>query len=180
MGRRHAAVSVALARKEGDPYELAHALTMFGVALKAADGTLDAAIASLDEAVRVARAAGIDSALWVGLANLALWLPLEESQRAVDLLDEAIEVSTKIGDRQGISGAIAYRALLANRRHDWRAALRTGLDAAELKVELADLILVAPCPYAAGIALCALGQYEPAAVLIGRADASIPERVPID
>jgi hypothetical protein len=28
--------------------------------------------------------------------------------------------------------------------------------------------------------LCALGSFEPAALLIGRADASVPERVPID
>ena len=111
--------------------------------------------------MRVARAAGIDTALTFGLANLAIWLPLEESQRALALLDEAIEVSTRIGDRQGVSSAIAYKAVLAARRGDWRTALRDGLDAAEQKLELGDHLLMNPCLYWAGVALCALGSSSP-------------------
>ena len=56
---------VDLARASGDAYELAHALVMLGAALQFTD-TLDAAIAAVDEAVRVARAAGIDTALSMG------------------------------------------------------------------------------------------------------------------
>ena len=65
--RRHAEEWVELARASGDPYELAHALIMLGSALQITEPTLDAAIAAVDEAVRVARAAGIDAALSIGL-----------------------------------------------------------------------------------------------------------------
>ena len=65
--RRHAEEWVELARASGDAYELAHALIMLGGALQITEPTLDAAIATVDEAVRVARAAGIDTALAIGL-----------------------------------------------------------------------------------------------------------------
>ena len=180
QARHHAQEWVGLARASGDAYELAHALVMLGTALRSTEETLDAATATLDEAVRVARAAGIDTALTFGLVHLAVCLPLEESQRALALLDEAIEVATRIGDRQGVSSAIWFRALLAARRGDWRTALRAGADAAEQKLELGDLLPANGCLHAAGIALCALGSCEPTAVLFGRADASTAERLRID
>ena len=99
--RRHAEEWVELARASGDPYELAHALIMLGGALQITEPTLDAAIAAVDEAVRVARAAGIDARARDRPPELvATWLPLEESERALALLDEAIEIGTRIGDRQ--------------------------------------------------------------------------------
>ena len=55
--------------QSGDAYELAHALLMLGGALQITEPTLDAAIAATDEAVRVARAAGIDGALAIALPN---------------------------------------------------------------------------------------------------------------
>ena len=74
-------------------------LLTLGGALQITEPTLDAAIATTAEAVRVARTAGIDAALVFGLPTLATWLPLEESQRALALLDEAIEIATRIGAR---------------------------------------------------------------------------------
>ena len=137
--------------------------------------TLDAAIATTEEAVRVARTAGIDGALVIALTNLASWLPLEESQRALALLDEAIEIGTRIGDRRGVSNAIASRARIAARRGDWRTALQGAVDSAEQALELGDLGVVSRSLYTAGVALCALGSCEPAAVLFGKANA-IQER----
>ena len=167
---------VALARESGDEEELAHSLVMLGTALTRTEETPDATIAALDEAVRVARGAGIDTALTFGLGNLAIALPLEETERALALLDEAIEVATRIGDRQASSSAISYRAALEARRGDWRAALRGGADAAEEKLELGDAVLMGWTLYWAGVALCALGSCEPAAVILGRADALTLER----
>ncbi len=59
-------------------------------------------IAMLEESVRVARDAGIFSALSIGLPFLAGMLPIEESERALALLDEAIEVGRLVGDRWGV------------------------------------------------------------------------------
>ena len=73
--RRHAEEWVELARGAGDPYELAHALITLGGALQITEPTLDAAIATTEEAVRVARTAGIDAALAIALANLAMLAP---------------------------------------------------------------------------------------------------------
>ena len=108
--RGHVEEWVDLARAARDPFELAHALLMLGGALQITEPTLDAAIATTEEAVRVARTAGIDSALAIALPNLATWLPLEESERALALLDEAIEIATRIGDRQSVSNAMGIKA----------------------------------------------------------------------
>ena len=124
---------------------------MLGGVLHVTEPTLDAAIATTEEAVRVARAAGVDGALAIALKNLATWLPLEESQRAFALVDEAIEIGTRIGDRQSVSNAMAARAKIAARRGDWRTALRGAVDAAEQALELGDLGLVSRSLYTAGV-----------------------------
>jgi predicted ATPase/class 3 adenylate cyclase len=177
--RRHSTDWVALTRASGDREELAHALTLFGVALLASEGTLDAALVAVEEAVRVARADGIDTALAVALPVLANWLALEESDRGLALLDEAVEVGTRIGDRIGIAHATAAKASLAARRGDWPTAIRAGLDAAEQKLEYGDQATVYSCLYPAAVALCALGSYEAAAVLLGKVDA-MTERFGVD
>jgi predicted ATPase/DNA-binding SARP family transcriptional activator len=173
--RLHAEEWVDLARAARDPSELSHALLMLGSALQVTEPTLDAAITTTEESVRVARAAGIDSALSIALPNLALWLPLEESQRARALLDEAIEIATRNGDRMSVSGAIGVSARIAMRRADWPSALRGAVAAAEEALEHGDHGLVSRSLSVAGVALCALGSCEHAAVLIGKANA-IQER----
>ncbi len=169
--RRHAQEWVDLARASGDPCELASALIMLGSALQITEPTLDAASAAVDEAVRVARAAGIDAALAIGLLLLAAWLPYEESERALGLLDEAIEIGTRIGDRSHVSNAIHYKARIAARHGDWPTALLGAVDAAEQTVERGDHGVASRSLYTAGVALCALGSCEPAAVLFGKSDA---------
>src|SRR5204863_9290631 len=123
--RRHAQEWVELARASGDAYELAHALLLLGGALQITEPTLDTASAAVDEAVRVARAAGIDGALAIGLLLVATWLPYEESERALRLLDAAIEIGTRIGDRSGVSNAIHYKPRIAMRREDWPTGRET-------------------------------------------------------
>ena len=54
--RRHAEAGISLARPTNDPYELALALTMFGVATGYTDPTV--AIPALDEAVQIAARLG--------------------------------------------------------------------------------------------------------------------------
>jgi predicted ATPase/DNA-binding SARP family transcriptional activator len=174
--RRYAEEWVELARKSGDTYELANALTMLGAALQITEQTLDATIATVDEAVHIARADGIDTALTFALPILASSLPLEESPRALALLDEAIELSARTGDRLGVSNAMGIKAVIAARRGDWRTALRTGVASTEQTLELGDHVRVSRFLYMAGVALCALGSCEPAAVLFGKANATTERR----
>ena len=168
--RRHAEEHVELARASGDPYEIADALLTLGGALSNTEPTFDAAIAALEESVRVARAAGIDTRLIFALPNLATWLPIEESERALALLDEAIEIATRIGDRLGVAYATGAKARLAARHGDWRTGLQGAVDSVEQALELGDHGVASRSLYTAGVALCALGSYEPAAVLFGKAD----------
>ncbi len=91
----------------GDYYELAHGLIMLGGAVWAVEP--DAAIAALDEGVRIARDSGILSALSIGLAVLGIVLPIEESERMLAVVDEAIAVGTEIGDRISVASATATR-----------------------------------------------------------------------
>ncbi len=178
QARRHAVEWVELARDSGEPQELASALLMLSSALRFTEPTRDAAIATVDEGVLVARAAGIDTVLVFLLSTLATWLPSDESQRALALLDEAIEVSTRIGDRLGAANALGNVAGIAARGGDWRTALRAAVDSAEAKLELGAQLIMSGSLYWAGVALCALGSYEAAAILLGNANAMTEPWVP--
>jgi hypothetical protein len=132
---------------------------------------LDTTIAAADEAVRVARDNGIDSALIFALPMSANFLADDDPERAEALIDESIEISIRVGDHMGASNGIANKAMYAARRGDWRTALQGAVDAAEQKLELGDVLFIALALYPAGVALCGLGSYESAAVMFGKADA---------
>jgi hypothetical protein len=168
QARYHAEEWVALAQASGEAYELAHAqIALAGTLMP----DLDAAIATLYEALRVARDAGILCALSIGLPFLAGILPIEQSARALALLDEAIEVGTKIGDRMGVSQAALSKGGIGAQRGEWRTVLQAAVDAAVQKLQLGDLRSVAASFELAVIAFCALGHLEPAAMLTGSIDA---------
>jgi tetratricopeptide (TPR) repeat protein len=162
----HAQEWAELARAAGDDYELALALMLLASArLDEPDG-----LAFLEESVRVARDAGIFSALSMSLPFLAGMLPIEESERALALLDEAIEVGRLVDDRWSVLQVTLAKGSIALQRGDWRAALQLALD--YFDHEAANAV-GDPLVYA-GVALCQLGCFEPAAVLIGKADAMAP------
>jgi predicted ATPase/class 3 adenylate cyclase len=163
----HAEVWLELARPTGDPYEIAPALLMLGSALRPDP---DRAIPVLDEAVHMARDAGVASSLSYSLMTLAMTLPLDESARALTLLDEAVEVGTKFGDLHGVANAIAIQGGIAARRGDWRATLRANADAAELQFQVGGSVPFGASFWGAAIAFVKLGYLEPAAVLMGQAD----------
>ena len=152
----------------GDPYELTFALIMLVSALFEHD---DATIATLEEAIRVARDAGIASALSTALPYLGGTLPIDESDLVVSLLDEAIEVGLRVGDRQAVALTIGSKCVLAFRRGDWPGALRAAHDTAEQMLELGGFVTIKDFFRAGGAALSALGHDDVAAVLIGKADA---------
>ena len=101
-------------------------------------------------------------------------LPLDEVPRALALLDEAIEVGTTIGDRHAVYASTATKALRTAGSGEWRSALRASADAAEQQVKFGGTTLLHPSLWAAAVALVGLGHPEPAAVLVGAADAKGP------
>ena len=123
----------------------------------------------LDEAVTTARTAGI--AYSHGLVMLALTLPPDQSTRALALFEEAVEVGKRRGDRQGVANALAVCGQLAVQRGEWRTALHACVDAAELNLQLGAADARAPLRRRARACSAGLGDLEPAAVLIGFADA---------
>ena len=160
-----------LARASGDDYELALALTLLATARMHEP---EVGMAMLEESVRVARDGGILSALSISLPFLAGMLPIDESERALALLDEAIEVGRLVGDRWSVRQVTLAKASIALQRGEWRNALQLALDYIDLDVAgaLADPL------FQAGIALCRLGCFEPAAVIFGKADAMTTRNVP--
>jgi predicted ATPase/class 3 adenylate cyclase len=160
----HAQEWAELARASGDDYELALALTLLATARMHEPGVL---IATLEESVRVARDGGILSALSIGLSFLAGMLPIDESERALALLDEAIEVGTLVGDRWSVCQVTLAKATIALQRGEWRTALQMFVD----YFESDNATALSGNFFLAGTALCRLGCFEPAAVLFGRADA---------
>ena len=132
----------------------------------------EVAVATLEESVRVARDAGIVSALSIGLPMLAGILPVEQSARALALLDEAVEAGRLVGDRWSVRRVTGTKVVIALQRGEWRLALQLTLDLIDIDVALA----LADVLFGAAIALGRLGRFEAAAVVLGRADAMASRR----
>jgi predicted ATPase len=173
QARVHAEAWVELARASADRYELAYGLLTLAGALDLSEPAV--AQATLDEALRVARDAGILSALSIGLPFLAAKLTSGQSERALAILDEAIEVSRQVGDRWGVSQILLAKFSIAAHRGEWRTLLQASLDLAEQQPQPAPTF-IAFSFRSAGHAFCGLGYFDPAAVLIGKGDAMFDRR----
>jgi predicted ATPase/class 3 adenylate cyclase len=167
--QEHAREWTALASASRDRYELPHSLAMLGGALYAA-GRIDEAVVELDEAVRVARAWGIDDALAFPLVILVDYLAVEDPERALTLIDEAIEVTTRIGEPMGLANAIRSKGAIAMRRGDWAVALRVLSDALDVSRQIGDIANGFSTLYCAAVTLSHLEMFESSAVLTGKAD----------
>src|SRR5262249_8243714 len=118
--RIHSEKSVEFARREGDAYELAMALTLLGAAHNAA-GNHGEALQTGEEAVQVARKAGT-STLAMALIQLASLLP-EDSQRGFGVVDEAFTIGIDIGDPVAVAAAASAKASFAVHQGDSALAL---------------------------------------------------------
>ena len=168
--RRYGEERVHLARAADDTYELANALAMLGGSLQLAD-LVDEAIVVVDEAVLAARRGGIDHALVFALTLLAGLLPPSDEERALGLLDEAVELGDRIGERVGAATALGAKGAIVLQHREWRAALPHFAGAAVRLLQLGDLRGMSQQFLGAAIALGALDRFEGAALLIGWADA---------
>jgi predicted ATPase len=157
-----------IARSSGDPYWIASALLMRAGVLAGTDEAT--ATAMVEEAVRLARAAGTVSVLPIALSFLGGLLPIEEVERKRALFSESIEAGTRVGDRMSVAMSSAALGLMAADVGDWRTALRATADAAEQRLHIGDLANLYLSFDAAGVAFAVLGHSEPAAVLITTSD----------
>ena len=121
----------------GDDFELADALIGLG-SVRGMNNDVSGTVATLDQAVGVARRVGADSVLWRSHVMLAFVLPIEESDRALALIDDAIELGVRIGDRSTVATATLTRCGIAARRGEWHATIEAGVDAAEQWVRIGD------------------------------------------
>ena len=170
QGRVHAHAYVERARATTDRYELAESLVMLAATQDSADP--EASIATLDESIRIARDAGLLSTLSMGLLVLAQRLPAHESDRILELADEAIDIGTQLADPLCVATALQFKGAIAAQRREWSTALHVIVDSTDRAVQLGNVQGVGFGLGAAGVALCGLGIREPAAVLIGKADSS--------
>jgi predicted ATPase/class 3 adenylate cyclase len=178
LGRVRAEEWVAVARPTGDPYEIAQALTLLTGA-QSSTGDLDRARASGQEAVQVARDAAIPAALSIAVSMLSGTLPIDESDRMLALLDEAIQVGTQIGDRLSVATSIANKGWVLAYRGDNHLALRAASEAAERYLHAGDLATTGVALSLGAVALTHLGQPEPAAVLFGVARRLVGGALPV-
>ena len=171
LAQHHAQEWVSRARATGDPYDLANALTL-AAAVQGSDRATG--VSHLEEAIHVARDAGIASALCYALMTLAAVLGSEDDERVVVLLDEALDAARQAGNRQVISIGAVLLGWIAMRRADWRRAVRAAIDGAEEKLAIGDLAGMGACYEMAAISLAHLGFLEPASVLLGARDHTPP------
>jgi predicted ATPase/class 3 adenylate cyclase len=172
--RRHAVEWVELAREDAEPYELAHALIMHATTLQFDDPATARRL--LEEAVDVARSGGVSSALSIGLSVLGTLLD-DDPDRAMDVLLEAEEIGSHIGDVQAVTQTISMRGWIACRRKEWGEALRLATRAAGERLRNGDVSLMVGDYHQAAIALSGLGLHEPAGMVLGVSDASTRVRL---
>jgi predicted ATPase/class 3 adenylate cyclase len=178
---RYADEWVAVARAQGDAYEVCQALIMQASAVNF--GGHGNPVPVYEEAVRIARQANIPSALAIGLSSFAVnlthveTLDPEAAGRAVALAEEAIEVGTVIGDSTSVDIARNIEGHIALRRGDFRVALETYAETAERIVARGGRTTAAvPLLYSAAAAFAGMGQVLQAAVLLGASDTLWPTR----
>jgi len=164
--RRYAEEQAARARRNHDAYELSQALILLAAAQSTATGDEALALQTCEEAVQVARDAGILSSLAMGL-NLLARLLAEPSDRAIDVLDEALAIGTETDDPVAVTTAITLQAWFAANRGDNAVALELARDATERQIEAGLHFSIGTGIVVAAVALAGLGRPEPAAVLFG-------------
>jgi predicted ATPase/class 3 adenylate cyclase len=176
---------VRVARSDGDAYEVSQALVMDAASVLFTGQRGSDPIPIYEEAIRIARDAGILTALAIALSGLATALTRvdtraldpETARRAAVVAEEAFEVGTLIGDPTSVDIARHLRGQIAMRRGEFRAALEAYAESAEVIIArggrttvLMPLVIMAACAFAGA------GHAETAAVLLGAGDTLSPTR----
>ena len=107
------------------------------------------------------------SSLALILSTVAGYLPVDESERAMSLLDEAIDVGNRCGDAMAVYASIMHKGVPGATRC-LASALAASADATEPELEMGDVIGLQSTYMLAAAAFSALGHDEEAAVVIGK------------
>ena len=118
-----------------------------------------------EEATRLARDGGFRNVLSISLSTLGSLLVERDPERALVVLDEAMQVGSEIGDHSAVSNAIITRAWIAALAGDWPAALTAAREGLDRVIETGELIQQQGIRILVAIALADRGRHEPAAVL---------------
>jgi predicted ATPase/class 3 adenylate cyclase len=158
--------AVAAAGPGGDSLELVFCLAAEGWARGFA-GDRAAGIADLEAALTVARRLANPTTLAWALRWLGDWLVGVDSQRALRVLDEAVEVGTTAGHQYAVAQSRAAAASLRAQETDPSLALRALLDALEYQRQIGYVSLFISTVVTLASTLCRAGDYEGAGVLRG-------------
>jgi predicted ATPase/class 3 adenylate cyclase len=157
---------VARARLSGDSHELSEALVLLAVGQASAAKTRALGEQTFEEALLIARASGVPSTLANALTPVAWALLGDDPERALELLDEAMAISTQLGDRFGVAMAVQGKAVYHVSQGHWELALEAAREAIERMTQLGVSGLLGPTVGVAGLAFTALGHDEPGALLL--------------
>lgn len=158
---------LAFWRRHGEPSKIAMELNSLACAYRAL-GAADTARALFEESIATARTAADEGRLAAALSNLAI-LEVDENrpERAVELLQETLEVDERLGDTWGVAhdhNNLAAAMIRAGRITAAHATLRQHAAAAIAlgDIELSINVLEALC-----LVLAELGDASRAARLLG-------------
>jgi tetratricopeptide (TPR) repeat protein len=158
---------VERSRRAGDAYELADALVSLSL-VHAATGSPALARQTAEEALEAARSGGVPSALASALILVPWSLLDDDPERALHLFDEAIEVSTRIGDPVSVAMALTGKGVFHAAEGDWDLALDRVRDAIERIDRVGTAAgLIGGALGVAAVAFTALGRFESGAVILG-------------
>ena len=157
---------VKRSRRSGDSHELSEALILLA-SVQGATGSRTLSRQTAEEGLQVARTAGIPSALASPLNPVAWSILAEDPERALHLLDEAMEISTQIGDPFSVAMAVQGKGVYQVSQANWDLALNEARDAIERFTQLGAAGLLRPTVGVAALALTARGHYERGAFFLG-------------
>jgi predicted ATPase/class 3 adenylate cyclase len=164
------------ARQIGDGYDAVLGLIVLGGCTAVTDPP--AGLAVLQEGVDEARRVANPSLLSWALTAFGLQLMRSDPTRAVPVMEEAIEISMTVGNRQTIGVASSALGHIHIRLGNPRVALRYFPRAMEVQVDLGDRVTLGIALGGNAQALATLGDDEGAATLLGAADAIMYPKLP--
>jgi len=156
------------ARKIGDGYDAVLGLIVLGGCTAVTDPP--AGLAVLQEGVDDARRLANPSLLSWALTAFGLELMRSDPTPAVPVMEEAIEVSMTVGNRQAIGVASSVLGNIHIRLGDPRVALQFFPRAMQVQAALGDRVALGITFGGSAQALATLGDSEGAATLLGAAD----------
>jgi predicted ATPase/class 3 adenylate cyclase len=172
--RVHSDQAIAIARRNGDTYELAMALTLLA-AVHDQISDRELALRTGEEAVQASRVAGT-STLAMALFVLAQLLP-DDPGRAMEALDEAYAIGVDFGEPIVAASVAGFKAGLALQQGDSALALDLARDAIERATQSGLRMQIGPPLVVATTALANLGRLDQAAILSGVVDGVGRERM---